>query len=280
MNPRRVVGAAAGALCLAATLSAAQEVLEFEFVSVRRSAPPAVAPQPGSSGSRAGFLVLPDGRVEVRSESLANLARVAFGFDHVDPNRGVVQAANWMWNDRFDITAAAGQPWTTPPPGTSVPAELRTMLRALLEDRFALQARIATARVDVSALRLARKERLGPGLRPSVAVCEGPVAEVEQSSPARCAYTNNGEGIRAEGVTMMQVVQLMAANPLFRWRVPSVDQTGLAGRYDVSFTVPRRLLTVGWDILEFEAQLGLTVRATNIRVPTLIIERARKPRED
>jgi hypothetical protein len=37
---------------------------------------------------------------------------VAFGFDYGNPNPSVVQAsADWMSEDRFDITAAADQAW-------------------------------------------------------------------------------------------------------------------------------------------------------------------------
>jgi uncharacterized protein (TIGR03435 family) len=279
MNHASVIGATA-ALCLAAALSVAQDVRDFELVSVRQSAPTSSAPGANASGS---LRVLPDGRFEARGEALANLARVAFGFDHVDPNRGVVQAADWMWKDRFDLTASAGQPWTTPPPGTTVPPELRTMLRMLLEDRFALRARIATKKVDVTALRLAKPERLGPGLRPSAAECRGPstLASPDEELPRpRCPYTNTIDRMHAEAVTMPEVAQMISQRSSYAWRGLIVDQTGLRGLYDVSFSKPRRNLTPETSIRELEVQLGLTLEPTSMPLPTLIIERARKPVED
>ncbi len=164
MTRDRIGGVVVATACLAAALHAAQNVREFEFVSVRRSLTPPRTPA-GTPAPRGEFSVLANGRLEIRNETLANLAAVAFGFD-AGPSKGVVQTtADWMLQDGFDITAAAGQEWTTPPPGTAIPAELRTMLRALLEDRFSIQTRIATKQVSVTALRVAKPEKLCPYLR-------------------------------------------------------------------------------------------------------------------
>jgi uncharacterized protein (TIGR03435 family) len=282
VNHHNWAGATAVALCLTVAPSAAQNVGEFEFVSVRRS-PPQAAAYPGAPVPPGELRVLPDGRLEARGQSLANLARVAFGFDDVDPNRGVVQTpADWMWKDRFDVTASAGQPWTTPRPGTTVPAELRTMLHALLEDRFALQARIATKKVDVTALRLVKPDKLGPGLRPSAAECRGPFTDAsagEAEPRPLCPFTNMGE-IQAQAVTMPEVAQLISQQPLFKGEL-LVDQTALPGRYDVSISFQRRgLWTREVTLAEFEARLGLRLKGTSVALPTLIIERAEKPQED
>jgi uncharacterized protein (TIGR03435 family) len=231
-------------------------------------------------------VVLPDGRFEARGQSLANLARVAFGFDHVNPNQGVVQAATWMWNDRFDITASAGRPWTDQPSGTTVPNELRMLLRGLLEDRFALQARIATKKVSVIALQLATPDQVGPGLRPSAAACRGPFTDAspDETPPRpRCPFENSPDRIHAEAVTLLEAGQLLSLNRrsamLFAQYGPVVDETGLAGLYDVSFSFSRAT-TLASLSPEIEAQLGLRLQGTSVLLPTLIIESAKKPKDD
>jgi uncharacterized protein (TIGR03435 family) len=283
-----LAGSTAGALCLAVTLSAAQAAAEFEVVSVRRSVA-LPAPVPGTRAARGGFVVLPDGRFEARGETLVNLARVAFGFDHVDPNRGVVQAnVDWYWEDRFDITAEGGHPWTTPPPGTTVPAELRTMLRSLLEERFAMKARVETKTVDVIAVRLSKSE-LGPGLRPSTAECLGPFTAAlpgEARPRPRCAFTNDRGLIEAQAVTMQDVLLLIAQAPGFivfslDGHRPLVDQTRLPGAFDLSFKAPSGVGREGAEFKrEIEYQLGLRLAPARAPIPTLIIERARKPQQD
>ena len=281
MNRHHVISAAAGALCLAAVLSAAQAVPEFELVSVRRSPPVSAAPAAGTPGPRAGFFVLPDGRFEARGQTLENLARVAFGSEDA-PARG--RNAYWLSNDRFDITASAGHPWP-PSPGATVPAELRTMLRALLEDRFALKARIEMKKLDVAALQLAKPERLGPGLRPSAAECRGPFTDAstgEAPPRPRCPFNSTGYRdfqIHAEAVTMPEVAQLVAQLPYMEVYQPLVDGTRLPGLYDVSFS-RRGYMTQERVLVELEAQLGLRVQRTRMPLPTLIIERAKKPQED
>jgi uncharacterized protein (TIGR03435 family) len=263
-------------LCLATVLKA--DVQKFEFVSVRRT-PPAPTTQPGAPAPRGEFRVLPDGRLEARSETVADLTRVAFGFEGNDPNGGVVKAAYWMWNDRFDVTASAGRPWTMPPPGTNVPTELRAMLRVFLEDRFALQARVETRKVDVVALRLAKPDTLGPYLHPSTPECLSAFADPaldEAARRARCPVKIAGWDIEAQAVTMSDVAQIIT-----QWKYQGlrlvVDQTGLSGLYDVSVSLKReradqeRLL---------EDQLGMKLASTSASLPTLIIESAKKPRLD
>ena len=241
MNHAHIVGVTTGALCLAVVLSAAQDVREFEFVSVRQVATPA-APSVGAPVPGGEFRILPNGRFEARRHSLVSLAQVAFGFDDLERKQGVVQASGWVSTDRFDITAAADVPWTTPPSGTTIPSELRTMLRALLEDRFALQARIATKEVDVMAMRLVKPGTTGAGLRPSSAECRGPFPDPspgEATPRPRCPYVFLGFELQAQSVTMPELTHLLSLTPWFKTEL-LVDETGLPGRYDVSFMLPRR----------------------------------------
>ncbi len=269
----------------------------FELVSVRRSAAPASS-SPGARVPRGEFRMLPDGRVEARGQTLADLARVAYGFEQVDPRGGVVDADRWMWTDRFDITAAAGQPWTAPPSGSKVPNELRTMLKAMLEDRFGLQARVSTKKVEVIALQLAKPGTLGPGLRPSTANCHGSSSDAPTDAAGRglsqagpvspdqptmvapeCRVVNTPGEIDVKSATMTDVAALVSQNDMFRGLGLFIDQTGLSGRYDLSFSIRKR----GTGRLPPEmlaTQLGVRLKTTRMPLPTLTIEKASKPKED
>jgi len=153
-----------------------------------------------------------------------------------------------MAKDSFDIVAAAGRPWTTPPSGTKVPAELRTMLRAMLEDRFALQARVSTKQVSVVALRVTPPDKLGPAIHPSSSECQ---RESADSSPAtgalpRCPPPDMQAGVQMTAVTMPEVADVLSKIGSFRDLGPFTDQTGRAGLYDVSFSFKTWLPKLKW----------------------------------
>ena len=70
------------------------------------------------------FSPVHDGRYEVKTATMVDLVRTAYGFD-ADK---VLGGPNWLEMDRFDITAKV-------PPETT-PDALKLMLQSLLEDRF------------------------------------------------------------------------------------------------------------------------------------------------
>jgi uncharacterized protein (TIGR03435 family) len=157
------------------------------------------------------------------------------------------------------------------------------MLRTLLEDRFALRARIETKKGDVTVIRLAKPEKLGPGLRRSTGDCRGPFTDVlpgEGTSRPPCPFTNTSERIQAEAVTMTEAARLIAQLPYMRPRAPLLDQTGLPDLYDVSFSLRRGRLSEDFLLAELEGQLGLKLHKTSMPLPTLIIGGAKKPRTD
>jgi uncharacterized protein (TIGR03435 family) len=160
------------------------------------------------------------------------------------------------------------------------------LLRGLLEDRFALRARIATKKASVIALHLAKPEQVGPGLRPSAAACRGPFTDAspgETPPRPRCPFENSGDRIHAEAVTLLEAGQLIALNPRFAALLaqsgPLVDETGLGGLYDLSFSLVRGTRQERLSA-ELEAQLGLRLKGTSVPLPTLIIESAKKPKDD
>jgi uncharacterized protein (TIGR03435 family) len=293
---RPALGVVACTLCLAAALLSAQDAREFEVVSVRRS-PAVTAGSPNdpvsiaqsrSKAPRATFLVLPDGRFEARNQSLAALTSVAFSFDQIAGSKGVVDpSAQWMSIDQFDVIGATGRPWTTPPPGTNVPAELRTMLRTMLEDRFALRARIGTRSMSVLVLQLAKPDKLGPAIRLSSAECRArasaSLSPTASQSPG-CPPPDMTSGIQLTAVTMTELADIISKEGRFRDLGPFVDQTGRAGLYDVSFSFKTWLPKYKWTKEELlgllSDQLSVKLKQTSLPFPTLTIEKARKPLED
>ena len=93
-----------------------------------------LAYQESPSPSPSTVSVLPGGRFEARNQTFENLARLAFGFEGVDPRNGMVDTPRFFWpeNDRFDVTAVSDREWSTPPPGERVPPESHYLRTALV----------------------------------------------------------------------------------------------------------------------------------------------------
>jgi uncharacterized protein (TIGR03435 family) len=276
--------------------SVAQES-SFQIVSIRSAAPIwGIAAVDQLSDAPSSMNYLPGGRFEAQRVSVEDLARVAYGFERIDPRRGVVQTPRFFWaaRERFDLTAVKDGEWTTPSGGDHVPPELRSMLRALLEDRFALKARIATRRVDVYALQLS-DGGTGPWLRPSNEAC---------ADAPRCPASVTSSRIRADSVTTIELARILSGFQELADR-PIVDDTGLTGTYRVYLLIgldhprsavlhdpwqsptdlpePAPLTRERWIIAIREAlkiQLGLELRKSKLPIPTLVIESAKRPRED
>src|SRR5580692_2404943 len=112
--------AAIAALCAVAVSGLAAD-MKFEMADVH--------PSPHSSTQqvfmRSGFYR--GGRYQVRSGTMVDLIALAYGVD----NDKVLMGPNWLDFDRFDILATA--------PANSKPADIKTMLQALLAERFSLK---------------------------------------------------------------------------------------------------------------------------------------------
>ena len=88
---------------------------------------------------------------------------------------------DWLDADRFDVIATA-------PPGSS-PETLRTMLRALLADRFQLAVHTETRKHAAYAIGLAKKLKLKASARSEEAGCQlqpRPNPPTGAALPSRC----------------------------------------------------------------------------------------------
>lgn len=285
--------AALGTLQGVALPPAQQPAQTFQFISIRPV--PGICPTLAlclGAGSKApsslphSISVLPGGRFEARNQPFENLARLAFGFEGVDPRKGVVSMPRlaWMEQDRFDVTAITDREWSVPPAGDRVPAELRVMLRGLLEQRFQMKARLHTRKMDVYAVRLSNQEP-GPGLRRSNGECLGPYTDAQSGDdrPA-CPFRLEVNLVEAGAVTMIEAARIISRIQGLADR-PVIDDTGLPGTYDLRLSIDRTILG-GLERRaiairdELGRQLGLTLEKAKLPIPTLVIDRARKPEED
>jgi uncharacterized protein (TIGR03435 family) len=275
-------------LCLASlALDASQDPATFQRVSIRPAAGVGVVV---NTWRKAPPLTVLDDRVEARRVTVVDLARVAYGFENLHPDR-VVRSGVGVWTERvqYDVTATSDRPWTRAPAGDRVPRELRLMLRTLLEERFALAARVEDRPTPAYALRMVQPGVLGPGLKPSSNTCLGPYMDPSpdgHETKPRCPFSRKDDAIEEGAVTMAEFAYLLSD----RQRRPIVDDTHLEGRYDIVLTVwpagrPRpseaedaaaELYTTAFRAA-MRSQLGLEIRTAKLPLRTLVITRARQP---
>lgn len=283
-----VVAIAVIGMLFAPKVLAAQQATAFRQVSITRVRPapcPPAAPCTGATAAQtapSSISVLPGGRFEARNQTIENMARVAFGFEQVDPAVGVVAESRFSSPDadRFDIDAVADRPWTPAPAGWKVPGEFRELLRRLLRERFKLQARVALTDVEVFALQLTRADReRGPGLRRSSGTCADADADRRDDDVrSQCGFRVDSIHIAGSGVTMSEFGAMINQADETRMDRFIIDQTGLSGRFDVTLSLKAQARDRRDALREaMKMQLGLKLVKTTVPLPTLIIEHAEAP---
>jgi uncharacterized protein (TIGR03435 family) len=286
----RRIGAA---LLLAAALipeaSGAQDVdpqQTFEVASVR----------PNELGARSFLLAYRNGRFAARYHTLKELIRVAYNLTESQ----VLGAPAWLDVDRFDVLATS--PGTPDSPRGLITPTVRSMLRALLEERFQLKARIEPREVPLFALTLARQDgALGPGLRRRTTPCTlRPVGELGElfgplpSTRTQCGGRTDRGMLLSTGGTIGDLVWALSRPEL----VPGVgrivvDRTGLTGTFDIDLRwAPERPFTDGTQsaaarptvddnepplFTALQEQLGLKLERTKGPVDVLVIEHVERP---
>jgi uncharacterized protein (TIGR03435 family) len=197
----------------------------------------------------------PLGRCVVTSARLGHLINVAYGL----MNGLVTGGPEWVTRgfDRFDLQAEAENPAKT------TEAELRAMLRSALVERFDLKFHRETVE------------------RPGFALVAGKNgARIKVSSAADTSLSFGGQGkpgtgqpvtITARKITIAGLAGLLSSIK----QVPIVDETGLAGDYDV---------TLNWDedqgptlATAVQEQLGLKLEAQKVPISLFVIDSAQKP---
>ena len=256
-------------------------------------APPAfevATVKPNGSGDFGGsFNARPGGVLEVRNNTLRNMIRNAYQLQ----NFQIVGGPDWLDADRFDVTAKA------PTPNMTVP-EFRSMVQALLADRFRLVVHTETRELPIYALVLARSDgRLGPRLAQSPTDCQGLAEAARRGAPPPapgpngrppCGTRTMPGRILGGAVTMADLARNLAN---FAGRM-TIDKTGLSGPFDLELeytpdqppppglpaNIPPPPVDGASLFTAVQEQLGLKLDSRRGPVDVLVIDAAQRPSPD
>jgi uncharacterized protein (TIGR03435 family) len=272
-------------VCVLAAPLPAQEPA-FDVASIRPNQTP---------GQRSEIQITPTGRLNATSTTPKSLILRAYGL--VDSQ--LINAPGWLNEARYDIDARVA---TALPGG---PDSLLPHIRALLVERFKLNARPDTRELPAYALTFARRDQqLGALIRKTETDCTRAttmsVDEVRAAArdgwpPCGMVYVvsfvtaTSGVNavkmrIRRSGITMAALAT--ALQPAVER--PVVDQTGLAGRFDVEYSFTPQPPTVESTFepeappisVALEEQLGLKLESRRLNVPVLIVDSIERPTEN
>jgi len=259
-------------VCLAlSALAAAQDLAQFEAVSIKRHADRFET----SSSTRS----LPDGSFVMTNQPIRSILAGAAAIQV----REIVGAPEWVELDRYDIDAKA--------PAGAAPRQSREMMRRMLIDRFKLVSHVEQRERDGFALLVARTDgRLGSNLKPSAAEClprppgtAPPPGEKPPDPPVSCGGSFGAGAIRYGAVTMDLLAQM------FTGQVGGIviNRTGLNGFFTVDLKfLPDSLASEkrGDDLPQFatavQEQLGLKLQREKVMVPVLVIDSIERPSEN
>jgi uncharacterized protein (TIGR03435 family) len=274
---------------------------QFEVASIK----------PNKAGDNRVMLgVQPGGRFTATNVPLRLLIRNAYQLQDFQ----IVGGPSWMTSDRFDIVAKAesdgiGDPFQSE--RTGEPSRGQLMLRALLKERFKLEAHFEDRDMPIYALVPARADgKLGPQLKTSETDCDairaagrgrGPGAPPppggpgDPGTPMRCGIRVGPGNMAVGGSSMAQVANSLA---MFAGRIV-VDKTSLSGNYDFTLTwTPEQVaqrppgapepLFNGVPIdpngpslfTAVQEQLGLKLESQRGPVKVLVIDRVEHPTEN
>jgi len=238
----------------------------FEVTSVKPNEPPSSV-SGGCHGAPSSplnaALVIPEGRCVVNGARLSHLIPIAYDI----PIARVQGGPEWVWGTaRFNIAAKAENPSATY-------AELTGMLQSLLADRFKLRIHREARPVPGYALLVGRD---GPKLKestgaqePSLAVRGAAINKLDAVDRVNVDLNS----ITGRRISMAQLAEALSRLP---GDVSVVDNTGLAGLYDVSMS---------WEPDEelsrvVQDQLGLRLERGNVPAEFIIIDAAERPTEN
>jgi len=226
------------------------------------------------------------GRYEIRMATMADRVRTAYG---VDADK-VLGGPTWLEMDRFDIVAKM-------PPAQPKPDELKTMLQALLADRFKL-----VVHNDTKAL-------------PAYSLTEGKhqgLKAASGSGETGCKFEIEGAGGRGgpppppppgEGVRFVPTIVYTCRNMTMQAFAdgmrgmifgqqylngrPVVNNTDLKGAWDFTFKYSFRIgpAVAGAETITMFAaidkQLGLKLEPSNLKMAVVVVDKVnQKPTEN
>ena len=276
-----------------ATLVSGQSAPAFEVASIKRS--------PDAPFSFPGLMLQPGGRATSPGTNVRQLILVAYGLQDLQ----LLGGPSWIAGDLYAIDARAGAGTTR--------ASVRLMLKALLAERFQLAAHTEQRELPAFSLVLVNRDgRLGPRLRRSGTECApiqappgippppppppGPGPDftlVQPQDPLgpTCGYISFPGWISGRRLTMAHFVTALTQLT----RRPVLDETGLAGDYDldVTFMPDQPVMLNGAAappalsqsdrpplVTAIQEDLGLKLETRRRDVEVLVIDRIERPSEN
>src|SRR5262245_47159445 len=217
-----------------AAFALAAQASSFAVASVKLVNPPA--------GPHVVSLVINHDRMNIDAAELRQIVGLAYGIQRIR----VLGGPNWADSDQFDIVAKAES-------ADATRDEIRSMLQALLAERFKLVVHRETKEVPAYSLVLAKG---GSKLKEAAADRKSGMAET--AGPA-------GERRTIFESSPLRVLVNLLANTLGR---PVVDKTGLDGIYDYTFEWP----DTGSSLFASVDELGLKLVAKKEPLEVLVID--------
>jgi len=257
-----------------------------------------------SGDNRIGIGFQPGGRFRATNVPLRELISAAYGTPQPLPAFQITGGPKWIESDRFDIVAKAPG---DPQPGPNGPqTAMFAMLRTLLADRFQLILHSESKEMAIYALVLARADgKLGPQLKPAATDCAAmmaaargrgapppPPAPGERMPCGMRMFPGNLSGGSSSIAQLTNVLARFVNRTV-------VDQTGLAGNYDLDLQwTPDQMPQGRGDpppgapalpsidpngpsiFTAVQEQLGLKLESTKGTVSVVVIDRVEHPTED
>jgi uncharacterized protein (TIGR03435 family) len=252
-----------------------------------------------SVDARPGFQAAPGGRYIWTAITLKALIDVSYQRNAFD-NRETAGGPAWVDKDRFDVLVKAEE-GAALNDKNGFPGPLFSMIRAMLADRFALQAHNEVRERPVYALTLARPDkRLGSGLKKVDADCAAAMRELAAPTPGAaprrgappCTFGGGPGRLLGNNVSLAMFASVLSRQV----GRPVVDRTGVADYFDITLEFapdldartsngpPAPNPPAGGDgpsiFTALQEQLGLKLDATRAPVDVLVIDRAEPPTEN
>lgn len=205
--------------------------------------------------------------------SLSSLVQTGFG--RVDLDR---EAPKWVNSDDFDINAKVDDAYMAGWDKMSYLQRMnlvRPMVRRLLVDRFKLRLRAEMRDIPVYALVQAKGGTKMKEVPPPPPPEGGPVSGMV----INCPVVEHARTCKGNAVQMSQLISLFTGFGNLHVDRSVIDETGLKGYYDYSFTVSTDA-DADPPMKEIEDQLGLRFEPRKVPRKVYVIESAEKPTVD
>lgn len=235
------------------------------------------------------------GRYEVKTATMVDLIRIAYGFD-ADK---ILGGPNWLEMDRFDVIGKV--------PADSTPDTQKLMLQSTLQDRFKLAVHKDTKPLPTYALVQGKKPQLkeasgseepGCKVQPGTGTpAEGGVRLMTMSGPNAAPTTINlGPGMTLQYMCRNMTMPAFAAGLRGMMGAGAslgpnqvLDETGLEGKwnFDIKYSMQLMgpMMANNSDRISIfdavEKQLGLKLEEKQIPTPVMVVDSVnRKPTEN